>query len=137
MIGDPEAKEIRVMISQERFEAASVSLDRRVRVRLIDDGFATIGTLQKLEPRATVHAPHPALCADAGGPIAIKMVANRSATRKGESQELSEPHVIGYVSLDRTTSRMLGPGQLASVFIAESPRPLGHWLLERERKSVV
>ena len=134
VIGDPEAKEIRVMISQERFEAASVSLDRRVRVRLIDDGFATIGTLQKLEPRATVHAPHPALCADAGGPIAIKMVASRSATRKGESQELSEPHVIGYVSLDRTTSRMLGPGQLASVFIAESPRPLGHWLLERSER---
>ena len=134
VIGDPEAKEVRVLISQEQFEAAAHSLDHVVRVRLVDDGFATTGTLQKLEPRATVHAPHPALCASAGGPIAIKLTPSRSATHDRDSQELLEPHVIGFVSLDHATSRLFGSGQLASVLIAESPQPLGHWLLERSER---
>ncbi|TXT33986.1 MAG: hypothetical protein FD138_1759 [Planctomycetota bacterium] len=134
VIGDPEVKEIRVLISPERLAAASFSLDRRVRVRLVDDGFSTTGTLQRLDPRATVHAPHPALCASAGGPIAIKLAQSDSARRNRDAQELLEPHVVGYVSLDEATSRKLGPGQLANVFIAESPRPLGHWLLERSER---
>lgn len=134
VIGDPDKKEIRVLVSQEQFEAASFSLDRVVRVRLVDDGFATTGTLHKLEPRATIHAPHPALCAGAGGPIAIKVAPTGSATNHRDSQELLEPHVVGYVSLDRTASHLLGPGQLANVRIAESPRPLGHWLLERGQR---
>lgn len=131
VIGNPDEKEIRVLVSQEQFEAASFSLDRVVGVRLIDDGFRMTGTLHKLEPRATVSAPHPALCAGAGGPIAIKLAQSGSTTRSRDSQELLEPHVIGYVSLDHATSRELGSGQLATVQIAESPRPLGHWLLER------
>lgn len=136
VIGDPDEKEIRVLVSQQQFEAASLSLDRVVHVRLVDDGFATTGTLHKLEPRATIHAPHPALCAGAGGPIAIKLAPVGSATNHRDSQELLEPHVIGYVSLDRTASHLLGPGQLANVCIAESPRPLGHWLLERGQRWV-
>ena len=131
VIGNPDEKEIRVLVSQEQFEAASLSLDRVVHVRLIDDGLATTGTLHKLEPRATTRSPHPALCAGAGGPIATKIASSGSAARNCDSQELLEPHVIGYVSLDRAASQLLGSGQLATVRIAESPRPLGHWLLER------
>ncbi len=131
VIGNPDEKEIRVLISQERFEAASLSLDRIVTVRVIDDGFSTTGTLRKLDPRATTHSPHPALCAGAGGPIATRIASSGSAARSRDSQELLEPHVVGYVSLDRAASRSLGSGQLATVRIAESPRPLGHWLLER------
>ncbi|MFM9962896.1 MAG: HlyD family efflux transporter periplasmic adaptor subunit [Planctomycetaceae bacterium] len=134
VIGDAEAKEVRVLISQEQFESASLSLDHAVRVRLTDDGFAMDGKLHKLEPRATVHAPHPALCAGAGGPLATKVAAGHPQQRDHESPELLEPHVVGSVSLDRATSRLLGPGQLAIVFIAESPRPLGHWLLERSQR---
>ncbi|GDY07851.1 hypothetical protein LBMAG52_13370 [Planctomycetia bacterium] len=33
--------------------------------------------------------------------------------------------------LDRASSQLLGSSPLATVRIAESPRPLGHWLLER------
>ncbi|MBC7815829.1 MAG: efflux RND transporter periplasmic adaptor subunit [Planctomycetaceae bacterium] len=134
VIGDAEEKEVRVLISPEQFEAASLSLDHVVRVRLTDDGFAAAGSLHKIEPRATVHAPHPALCAGAGGPIVTKVSASHSAQRSRDSQELLEPHVIGYVSLDRATSRLLGPGQLATVSIAEAPRPLGCWLLERSER---
>lgn len=131
VIGNPDEKEIRVLVSQEQFEAASLSLDRVVTVRVIDDGFSTTGTLRKLDPRATTQSPHPALCAGAGGPIATKIAASGAATHRRDSQELLEPHVIGYVSLDRASSQLLGSGQLATVRIAESPRPLGHWLLER------
>lgn len=131
VIGNPDEKEIRVLVSQEQFEAATLSLAEVVRVRLIDDGLAMTGRLDKLEPRATTRSPHPALCAGAGGPIATKLVTSGAAERKGDSQELLEPHVIGSVSLDRAASQSLGCGQLAVVHIAESPRPLGHWLLER------
>ena len=134
VIGDAEEKEVRVLISPEQFEAASLSLDRVVRVRLTDDGFTATGTLHKLEPRATVQAPHPALCAGAGGPIATKVSASQPAQRGRDSQELLEPYVVGYVSLDRVTSRLHGPGQLATVSIAEAPRPLGVWLLERSER---
>ncbi len=134
VIGDAEEKEVRVLISSEQFEAASLSLDRVVRVRLSEDGFTAAGTLHKLDPRATVQAPHPALCAGAGGPIATKVSSSQPAQQGRDSQELLEPHVIGYVSLDRVTSRSLGPGQLATVSVAESPRPLGHWLLERSER---
>lgn len=134
VIGNPDEKEIRVLVSQEQFEAASLSLDRIVAVRVIDDGFSTTGTLRKLDPRATTQSPHPALCAGAGGPIAIKLATSGAAARNGDSQELLEPHVIGSVSLDRASSQSLGCGQLAVVHIAESPRPLGHWLLERSER---
>lgn len=131
VIGNPDEKEIRVLVSQEQFEAASLSLAEVVRVRLIDDGLTMTGRLDKLEPRATTRSPHPALCAGAGGPIATKLATNNAAARNGDSQELLEPHVVGSVSLDRAASQSLGCGQLAVVHIAESPRPLGHWLLER------
>ncbi len=134
VIGNPDEKEIRVLVSQEQFEAASLSLDRVVTVRVIDDGFATTGTLRKLDPRATTQSPHPALCAGAGGPIATKVASSGAATHSRDSQEFVEPHVIGYVSLDRVSSQLLGSGQLATVRIAESPRPLGHWLLERSER---
>jgi putative peptide zinc metalloprotease protein len=134
VIGDPDAKEIRVLISQEQFESASLSLDCLVQVRLVDDGLATTGTLQKIEPRATTQSPHPALCASAGGPIAVKVAQSGPVARSRDSQELLEPHVIGYVSLDHVASQSLGSGQLATVRIAESPRPLGHWLLERSER---
>lgn len=134
VVGDAEEKEVRVLISSEQFEAATLSLNETVRVRLTDDGFAATGILHKLEPRATVHAPHPALCAGAGGPISTKVSASSPTPSNRDSQELLDPHVVGYVALDRETSRLLGPGQLATVSIAEAPRPLGRWLLERSER---
>ena len=131
VIGDAEAKEVRVLISARQFEAAALSLDQTVRVRLNDDGFTITGRLHKLEPRATVHAPHPALCAGGGGPVATKVSTSQTLPRGHDSQELLEPHVVGYVSLNRGATRSLGPGQLATVSIVESPRPLGEWLRER------
>lgn len=71
----------------------------------------------RLEPRATTRSPHPALCAGAGGPIATKVASNGSATRNRDSQELLEPHAVGYVSLGRAASQLLGSGQLAMVRI--------------------
>lgn len=130
VIGDRYEMEIRVLVSPEQLKATSLSLNRVVPVRLIDDGLTMTGTLRKLEPRATVHAPHPALCVNAGGPLAIKVAPSASTVGRRDSPELLEPHVLGYVSLDRSASRQLGPGQLATVRIAESPQPLGHWLLE-------
>ena len=65
------------------------------------------------------------------GPVATKVSPAGTNSHRDETQELLEPHVVGYISLDRTVSRELGPGQLATVRITESPRPLGHWLLER------
>ncbi len=134
VIGDAEEKEVRILISPAQFEAASLCLDHTVRVRLTDDGFTATGSLHKIEPRAIVHAPHPALCAGAGGPIPTKVSPSHPTHGGRDSQELLEPYVIGYVSLDRATSRLLGPGQLATVSIAEAPRPLGRWLLERTER---
>jgi hypothetical protein len=134
VIGDEEYKEVRVLISSEQFEAASFSLNELVRVRLVDDGYATTGTLHKLEPRATVRAPHPAFCAGAGGPLPTKIASAAGQDVDRESPELLEPRVVGYVSLDRAASRLLGAGQLATVHIAEAPRPLGHWLHERAQR---
>ncbi len=103
-------------------------------VRLLGDGCETIGSLHKVDPRATTHAPHPALCAGAGGPVATKVSSDRSTANERDPQELLEPHLVGYVKLDEIASRQFGPGQLATVRIAGPRRPLREWLLEAGRK---
>ena len=170
VIGNPDEKEVRVLIAQDQFDAAefanlshnalgepggvsprtnfvksgghirgltppgSPGFTRTAIVRLNGDGCETIGCLHKVDPRATTHPPHPALCAGAGGPVATKISTDRRAANERDQQEFLDPHVVGYVKLDTRVSPQFGPGQLATVQINGPRRLLRDWLLEAGRK---
>jgi hypothetical protein len=134
VIGDPDEKEVRVLIAQDQFDETITQAS----VRLNGDGSETIGRLYKVDPRATTYPPHPALCAGAGGPVATKISHDHnSAQRTGDErdqQEFLDPHVVGYVKLDARVSHQFGPGQLATVQMNGPRRLLRDWLLEAGRK---
>ncbi|MCX7419186.1 MAG: hypothetical protein NT013_06570 [Planctomycetia bacterium] len=170
VIGDPDEKEVRVLIAQDQFNSVefanlsqnalgepggvspwtnAVKTVRQVRgltppgspefahaaiVRLNGDGSETVGQFHKVDPRATTHPPHPAFCAGAGGPVATKISNEHRSSNDRDPQEFLDPHVVGYVKLDPSTSHQFGPGQLATVQINGPRRLLRDWLLEAGRK---
>lgn len=142
VIGDPNEKEVRVLIAQDQFDAAGFANElsgsntsaRTTIVRLNGDGIETIGSLHRVDPRATTHPPHPALCAGAGGPVATKISREHKPNNDRDQQEFLEPHVVGYVKLDANMSHQLGPGQLATVQINGPHRKVRAWLLEASRR---
>ncbi len=131
VIGDPAEKEIRVLIAADQLDSAPINLGRAASVRLVGDGCSAMGTLRQVEPRATTHPPHPALCAGAGGPIATKVSAQQASSVGHDPQELLEPHVVAYVRLTRADSQQFGTGQLATVRIAGPTRSLAELLREQ------
>lgn len=134
VIGNPDDKEVRVLIAQDQFDAAKIADLNNALVRLNGDGSETIGHFHKVDPRATTHPPHPALCAGAGGPVATKISQEHRSSNDRNQQEFLDPHVVGYVKLDSTISHQFGPGQLATVQINGPRRLLRDWLLEASRK---
>ena len=114
VIGNPDDKEVRVLIAQDQFDAAKIADLNNALVRLNGDGCETIGHFHKVDPRATTHPPHPALCAGAGGPVATKISQEHRSSNDRTQQEFLDPHVVGYVKLDSTISHQFGPGQLST-----------------------
>lgn len=134
VVGDPREKEIRVLISQEQWDAAPGNVGREASIHIVDDSLRTVGTLTRIDPRATTKPLHPALCAGVGGPLAVKVGTSDSGRASSTAPDLLNPHVVGYVSLDAAASQQLGPGQLATVKMASASLPLGEWLLHKSRE---
>jgi hypothetical protein len=121
----------------EYVDAAPINLGRFASVRLVGDGCSATGTLRQVEPRATTHPPHPALCAGAGGPIATKVTAEKTPAVGHDPQELLEPHVVCYVRLASDDSLRFGTGQLATVRIAGPSQSLAELLREQTRQWIM
>jgi putative peptide zinc metalloprotease protein len=125
-IGSEGHKELQISVAQEDLPAFSSRLGRLVQVR-VSGADAGQSRLVGLQPRATVHVEHPALCAAAGGPLPVRWNGSQleGQSRQMERFEFLSPRFSGTVALNATQSRQSRCGQLATVSFQPSRETLG------------
>ncbi|WP_231744455.1 efflux RND transporter periplasmic adaptor subunit [Stieleria neptunia] len=126
VIGDESQKELRVLISQERFDQFRDQVGAAVRYRA--RGHATnTSSLTKIIPRARTGIDYPALLACNGGPLPVKKVANETS-QSGSEFELLVPHFEAIVPLSASQGVDLFSGQRAQVSIGSLDETVGSHL---------
>ncbi|MFO7905602.1 MAG: efflux RND transporter periplasmic adaptor subunit [Planctomycetota bacterium] len=130
-IGREQHKELRVAIEQQALPVFKSHVGRTIRVRL-SGGRVFVATLSRIEPRARLECPHPALSGETGGPLAVKPKINDGdeADSGTEEVELLVPHFIGHVALDTERGKEIRAGQLAQVALAADREAIGSYVLQ-------
>ncbi len=129
VIGDESQKELRVLISQDRFDQFRDQVGAPVRYRA--RGLATnTSSLAKIIPRARTGVDYPSLLACNGGPLPVKKVAN-DASPSGPEFELLVPHFEAIVPLSTSQGVDLYSGQRAQVSIGSLDETVGSHLWKR------
>ena len=79
-------------------------------------------TLARLEPRASVRLPHPALSAMAGGPLAI---VESTSTQNESEAELTKPRFQAVVTIPPEYNTQLFSGQRGLAVLGSCNQSLG------------
>ena len=87
----------------------------------------------KIDPRASLRLPHPALGADAGGALPVKPKKQKPDAKAPES-ELLDPCFYGTVSLIPSQSLHLHSGQRATILFSSSEQCWAGRLVMKLRK---
>lgn len=117
-IGGAEASDLKVAVAQDQEAHLRTSVNAPVRVRISGRGETLHGTLTRVEARAAREIMLPALTALAGGPLAVRRLAE---ARPGEPDyELVEPHFLATVRLENGAD--LRPGEMAVVKLTSARR---------------
>lgn len=130
-LGNEGQKELRLSVSQEDLDAFHALLDRPVKVQLSHRSpFRSM--LVKMEPRAQLTPPHPALSASMGGPLAVRRSGWNADQSPGQraAYELLAPRFTGIVRLSEAQSLALHAGQLATVTARSYDRSIGSHLYQ-------
>jgi hypothetical protein len=98
-----------------------------------DESNAFTASLGRVDPRASLRIPHPALGADAGGALPVKP-KKQKADAKAPDSELLDPHFSASISLFSTQSLRLHAGQRAMVLFSSSEQSWAGRLVLRLRK---
>lgn len=118
VIGDPRAKELVLAGAQDDLESFRAQLGRPVEATLhtVDRPRFT-AALAELRPRAEQEPPHPALGANAGGPIPVRVRPRNPSDDAAEPErfELVEPCFRGSVPVPAEVAESLAAGTPAVV----------------------
>jgi putative peptide zinc metalloprotease protein len=134
VIGNAEKKEIILAADQNDISSYTARLGLPVTVRVTgDESNAFIANLSKVDPRASLRPPHPALGADAGGALPVKAKRQTPESKKAES-ELLDPCFSATVLLSPKQSLQLHAGQRAAVLFHSYDQSWAGRLVMRVRK---
>ena len=117
-----------VAIGERDVQAFQAVMSKSVEVHL--PGQRITGEIAEVEPNASLHLAQPTLGAHAGGPLALKIEGNPSAS--DESWTLTEPRVTGRIRFVTATMDLL-PGQRGYVAIKRPGDRLGTALMRQMR----
>lgn len=129
-VADVRLKQVRISIAQDDVEAFESQLGHRVRFRAPGVPALTC-YLDQVAPRATIEPPDPALCAPAGGVLAVfKDEQAPSATTQYDGRlRLVEPRFGGTVRLRPRQSHAVQAGQRGVVTLRLNDRSIGGQLV--------
>jgi len=133
VVGREDVKELVLAVPQEDAQPFLAQLGKPVRFRIRGiPGETHTAPLAKLNPRALVDLPHPALGAQVGGPLPVRARAPGAdrAERPDQPYELLAPRFAGSVPLTPSQSAALSAGQLALVVFHTADETAGARLLE-------
>jgi biotin carboxyl carrier protein len=134
VIGKENCKEIVMAAAQDDINSYNSQINHPVKVRISgDEGRSFDASLAKIDPRANVRPPHPALGADAGGSLPVKPQQPSKDSKRPES-ELLDPCFSGTVSLTPEQSLQLHAGQRATVLFSSSEQSWAGRLVMKVRK---
>lgn len=136
VIGDEKDKEIILAAAQNDISSYMSQRGRPVKVRIEgDEEDSFTASLTKIDPRASMKPPHPALGADAGGDLPVTSKRESPDSKKMES-ELLDPCFTGTVLLNATQSLKLHAGQRVTVFFSSADQSWAGSLVMKVRKWV-
>jgi putative peptide zinc metalloprotease protein len=134
VIGNEKSKEVIVAAAQNDISSFMAQRNQPVRVRITgDEDNSFVADLTKIDPRASTSLPHPALGADAGGPLPVTPKRESKESKKPES-ELLDPCFSGTVQLDESQSLRLHTGQRVTILFNSSEQCWAGNLVMRVRK---
>ena len=128
-IGSEEAKQLRVSVAQDDAERFLPRVGQPLAARIA--GQALAGRLSRVEPRASLAVPHPALSAAEGGPLPVRPQDSADGDRAdrdkaaAEKYELLAPRFAAQVVLSASESLGLGAGQRGQVVLGSGEEMLG------------
>jgi putative peptide zinc metalloprotease protein len=137
VIGNEKDKEIILAAAQNDISSFVAQRKRPVTIRVTgDEGNSFTAELTKIDPRASTSLPHPALGADAGGPLPVtpRRDAKDSKDSKKPASELLDPCFSGTVQLDQAESLRLRTGQRVTVLFNSSEQSWAGNLVMRVQK---
>ena len=111
VIGDQRSKEVRLAIDHEDVDLVAEQLGREMTVRV--GGAAPrhlAATLVRVEPQGATDLPHPALSAQVGGPLPVKLKEPADG-KPAETYELLSPAFAGIAALPADEAAGLLAGQ--------------------------
>jgi putative peptide zinc metalloprotease protein len=134
VVGNEESKEIILAAAQDDINSFTSQLYLPVTVRISgDESNSFTASLGKIDPRASLRLPHPALGADAGGALPVKPKKQKPDAKAPES-ELLDPCFYGTVSLIPSQSLLLHSGQRATILFSSSEQCWAGRLVMKLRK---
>lgn len=134
VIGNEESKEIILAAAQDDINSFMAQRTRPVSVRIAgDESNSFTASLSKIEPRASLKAPHPALGADAGGALSVKPKHQAPDSKTVES-ELLDPCFSGTVALASAQSLPLHAGQRATILFSSTEQSWAGRLVMKVRR---
>ena len=117
-IGGADASDVKVAVAQDQEAHLRSAVNAAVDVRISGRGDTLHGTLARVEARAGREIMLPALTALAGGPLAVRRLAE---ARSGEPDyELVEPYFLATVRLENGAELL--PGEMATVKLTSARR---------------
>jgi biotin carboxyl carrier protein len=123
-IGDETRKEFVISLPQQPLEEVSAWLGKRVNFRIGSHRMAA-GVLERIDPRATLELPHPALSAEVGGPLAV----SRAKVDDGSLQtRLVEPRFRAVIALSSKECRDVYSGEQGHAVLGWSQHRFGEHL---------
>jgi len=121
-VADESKKELIVSVGQQEIDAIVPFVGRQARFR-IGSRFTQVGTLDRLDPRASTKLPHPAMSASVGGNLAV--VQQKDAGQTGMC--LVEPRFRGVISLPPDDCLSLGAGEQGHVLLGLRDKSIGEF----------
>ena len=114
---------------------STIRIGRTVRFR-VQGSPAVDSRLSRIIPRASTDVRYPALAAQAGGCLPVKLVAAKDANESSSRHELLKPHFEAIVAIDPEAAVGLHAGQTASLSLGETERDLGRAIMAFTPRSV-
>ena len=125
-VADESGKELVVSVAQEQIDTIMPRVGDSIRFR-IGDRWARVGTLDRLDPRASTNLPHPAMSASVGGPLAVTQGDAQSEAQ----MRLAESRFRGTVALTSAVCQDLGGGEQGYAMFGLRRESVGEFLWVR------
>ena len=125
-IAQRQRKEVVVSIDQRDLESIEGSEGDQLRV--VFPGHSVFqSTLFRIDPTASTTPMHPSLCAQAGGPLAVRPAAASGQDDQEAEVELLTPRFNAFLNLDQEVGSKLHSGQRGRAFFSTKRQSLGSY----------